>query len=557
MASLNEHTTVLGSKHARHLLRRATFGFTLADVEHFATLTPAEALAELVLDQPVPDPPVDTATGSSWVDPPTTPRAVEDVNSEQGTLHNYFKIWHFDQMLNSGMSIKERITYFFHTHLPARWTEINSSEAIYYQNTLYRYYALGNFKTLFKKICLDNAMLVYLDNATNHKDDPNENFAREMFELYSIGRGEQFMDGEDTSYTNYTENDIKAATRVLTGWVKDFTFTNLDADTGIPIGKLYSSDTIVADRHDAGTKTFSTSFAGQVIEPGDVQGGYATIEATEQEFDDLIEMIFAQKETARFICRKLYRFFVYFDINDEIESDIIEGLATTFVDNDYELLPVIEQLLKSQHFYDTDDAVTTNDNIGAIIKSPIEIYSHLMNFFEISLPDKSTALQTYYNDIDQVITGRFEELALNFYEPFEVAGYPAYHQFPAFQRNWITPTSLAQRYRTSEVLQGKDNNDSETIKIDILDWIENSGSISDPTDQNEIVSVLVENLLPVELNTERFNYFVNDVLLDSNNAYNWPMEWNNYVNNDDDFVVRTQLELLFTAIVQTPEFQLL
>ncbi len=118
-----------------------------------------------------------------------TPHAVEDFNSEQDDLFGYFQAWHLDVMRQAPLTLKERITWFLHTHLAARWTEINSSEAIYYQNCLYRHYAYGSFKELFKKICVDNAMLRYLDGYSNKKNSPNENFAREMFELYGIGKG--------------------------------------------------------------------------------------------------------------------------------------------------------------------------------------------------------------------------------------------------------------------------------------------------------------------------------------------------------------------------------
>ena len=163
-----------------------------------------------------------------------------------------------DVMRKAPLTLKERITWFLHTHLPARWTEINQSESIYYQNCLYRHYAYGSFKELFKKICVDNAMLRYLDGYSNKKNSPNENFAREMFELYSIGRGEQVVEGD---YTNYTEEDIKAATRVLTGWNLNETYSFIDPDTGLPAGKMDSQmagdgTTELATEHDTEPKTF-------------------------------------------------------------------------------------------------------------------------------------------------------------------------------------------------------------------------------------------------------------------------------------------------------------
>ena len=177
----------------------------------------------------------------------------------------------------------------------------------------------------------------YLDGYSNKKNSPNENFAREMFELYSIGKGPQIAEGD---YTNYTEDDIKAATRVLTGWELDDTFAFLDPDTGLPAGKMRShmagdGTTELATEHDTGQKVFSTKFGGAIIEPASLVEGFATVEAAYAELDEMIEMIFAQEETARFIARKLYRFFVYHFISEEVETDIIAPLAQELMNNDY------------------------------------------------------------------------------------------------------------------------------------------------------------------------------------------------------------------------------
>ncbi|MCK4747395.1 MAG: DUF1800 family protein, partial [Bacteroidales bacterium] len=375
MASLNEFTDVLGRSHAAHLLRRATFGPTVSEIDQYAGTTPAEAM-DLLLEDTAEDPapPIDPATGVAWVYPQQA-HASEGSNSEQDDLFGYFQSWHMDVMRNAPLTLKERITWFFHTHIPARWTEIRSSEAIYYQNCLYRFYAYGSFKELFKKICVDNAMLVYLDGYSNRKNAPNENFAREMFELYGIGKGPQETEGD---YTFYTEDDIKAAMRVLSGWMFDDTFTYLDEDTGLPIGKMRSHTAgdpavDVATEHDTSQKIFSTRFDGQTIEPVELVEGYPTVEAAYVELDEMIEMLFARQEAGRFIARKLYRFFVYHFITEEVETDIIAPLAQVLIDNDYSIIEALKVLLKSQHFYDNDDMDVENDNKGALIKSPVDL----------------------------------------------------------------------------------------------------------------------------------------------------------------------------------------
>ena len=407
-------------------------------------------------------------------------------------------------------------------------------------------------------------MLRYLDGYSNRKNAPNENFAREMFELYSIGKGPQTSEGD---YTNFTEDDIKEATRVLTGWMLDDTFSYLDPDTGLPIGKMRShiagdGTTELATEHDPGQKTFSSKFGGQVIQPSKLVEDFPTVEAAYTELDEMIEMIFAQQKTGKFIARKLYHFFVYHLISDEVESDVITPLAQVLIDNDYSIIEALKVLLKSEHFYDSDDMITENDNIGALIKSPVDLFTGLFRVFNIQVPDRETDTAAYYTDMGYLVS-KLVDQGLNFYEPFEVAGYPAYHQIPGFNRNWITTYALAHRYQAAGILMKTFEQSTErSFQLDILYWVENSGQISDPSDSVEIVDVLLDSLFAVTLNQERYDYFLYTVFLDSpdtDQAYArglWIQEWTTYQNSGDGSTVRNQLEILLSALVETPEFQL-
>ena len=566
MASLDEITGVLGRTRAAHLLRRSTFGPTHQEIESFSALSAAEALDLLLADAPEnPAPPIDPLTGMTWVDPTGLdgPRKAAS-DREQDELFSFFQCWHLDVMRLSPLSLKERLTWFYHTHLPARWTEIRSSEAIYYQNCLYRHYALGSFKELFKKICVDNAMLVYLDGYSNRKNSPNENFAREMFELYSIGKGKQLSEGD---YSNYTEEDIRQATRVLTGWMFDDSFGYLDEDTGLPAGKLRThlagdGSTELATEHDAGLKTFTAKFGGQQLEPAEIINGFATAEAAYAELDAMIEMIFDQEETARFITRKLYRFFVYHFISEDVETNIIGPLALLLKENDYNIASMLQVLLKSEHFFDADDALAENDNLGALIKSPVDLFCGLFRFFAIQFPDRESEAADFYNDMKYVVD-RLVDQGLNFYEPFEVAGYPAYHQVPGYNRNWITTYALAHRYQAGGILMKSiDESLERSFYLDIVDWVENSGTISDPGDAEEIMDILLGNLFAVQLTQERYDYFLYTVFIgfpDEDPAYArnlWSKAWSDYTSSGDDTDVRLLLERLLSALIETPEFQL-
>jgi len=539
----------LGEKNAAHLLRRATFGPGIDDIKQFSGKTASQAMDILFTILPLPEPPTDPKTGVTWLNP----RAVQGTNSENSLLIDYFIAWHLEQMRTSGTNIRERIVYFLHTHLPTRRSIVDSSEAMYYQNCLFRYYAFGSFKELFKKICIDNAMLVYIDGRLNINQWPNENFAREMLELYSIGKGLQIGDG---NYTNYTEQDIKEAARVLSGYKNDITFTNLDTDTNIPIGKLESSG-IRATLHDSGTKTFSAAFQNTSISPSATDGGYATVAAATSELSAMIEMIFNQDETARFLCRKLYRFFVYYKITAEVEAQIIVPLAQTFKSSGYNLKTVISVLLSSQHFYDSDNLVTSDDNIAALIKSPIELILGGLRFFKVAFPAYSG--QGFYDDAYRNgVTKIILDQGLEFYEPYDVAGYDAYFQIPDYNRNWITPINLANRYLYSQVLLENINRGSTgaVIKASLIEFVDNPLNVSNPSDASTVVKAFTDYLLAVQINSDRFNYFLNTIFLESLAAYNWTNEWNSYKSGGSDATVKLRLETLVTRLIQTPEFQL-
>jgi len=553
MASINPITGVLGEKNAGHLLRRITYGPTRADIESFSEKTPEEALVILFENHPLPEPPKDPATGETWINPKPGPE-----NSDENDLLTFFMGWHLEQMRSEPLNAREKLTFFLHSHLPVSLDKVPYSTAIYHQNQLYRHYAFGSFKELFKKVVYDNAMLVYIDNYLNSAENPNENFAREMFELYTIGKGPQIAPGD---YTNYTEQDIKAAARVLTGYFYEESFETYYEDllpqVKIASGQVYTwGDQDLAVLHDAGSKNFSEKFDNTVIEPDEVLLGYATKNAVLNELDELIEMIFSKSETARFLCRKLYRYFVYYKIDDEIEQDIINPLADTMIASGYELKPVIEQLLKSRHFYDADNSATTDDHTGALIKSPVEVLLTLFRFFNVQLPSDIDKL--YIDTYKEIILGYMHVMGMPFYFPPDVAGFPAYFQGPSFNRNWITPTNLAFRYwLIYPLLDGLRNQNNELLlQLDILQWIETPGNITDPSNAETLVDELTAYMLASPLPQERLDYFLNSVFLDGFPVYYWTNEWNKYQESGNAGVVRLQLAKLLVSITQSPEIQL-
>ncbi len=226
------------------------------------------------------------------------------------------------------------------------------------------------------------------------------------------------------------------------------------------------------------------------------------------------------------------------------------------------ILELLKVLLKSEHFYDADDAVKENDNVGALIKSPVDLFCGLSRLFDIQFPDRETETADLYEDMAYVVD-RLVDQGLNFYEPFEVAGYPAYHQIPGYNRNWITTYALAHRYQAGGILMKTlDQATERSFGLDIVDWVDKTVHLSDPSDTAELMDLLVNNLFALELTQERYDYFLYTVFLDytgTDLVYArglWTSEWNSYKSTDDDSVVRSLLELLVTSLIETPEFQL-
>lgn len=546
MASLTPITGPLGKQRAAHLLRRATMGPTLQDISTFSSYTSQAAFTALLQNDPSTTFPIDPNTGSDWIYP-----NVPDPNQINDIWSDLTRSWWLSNIKNSGPNLTERMLWFYHTHIPVILTRIswNPQFAIDYLRLL-RHYALGNYKDLVKAICIDNAMLIHLDGNLNIKSVPQENFGRELLELFTVGKGTELALGD---YTNFTEQDVKALTKVLTGWGIDSTFQTVDPITGIPSGKVKADNNGNATQHDVTVKQFSPAFNSQTIQTPNVANWTCSAASVQTELSDAIDMVFSSSHTAKHIVRRLYRQFVYFEITPTIETDIIEPLATTLMANNYDLMSVLEVLLQSEHFYDLDSPPTNDNSVGAIIKSPVDLIFGTLRIFELNGPNPSTNLTQHYALYGQLLQ-QMSLQGLELFEPVDVAGYDPYFQVPSFHRYWISANYLANRYKFAELLiNGFSSGGTSLLKLEVLPFVEAKATqASDPT---LLVQDLVEWLIPIAIDQARFDYFKDDILLNSG-AIDWTAEWNTYQSTSNNTLVKAQLELLVKSIMQAPEYQL-
>ena len=280
------------------------------------------------------------------------------------------------EMVNSSAQLREKMAFFWHGHFACR--NLN----IFYQQGLLdviRRNALGNFGTLLKEVSKTAAMLNFLNNQQNRKDHPNENFAREVMELFTLGRG------------NYTEHDVKEAARAFTGWTAnlrgDFVFRRF--------------------QHDFGSKTV-------LGKTGDFDGG------------DVLDILLEQKQTARFITEKIYKFFV----NEQPDKSKVEWLADRFYNNQYDISKLLEDIFTSDWFFE-------EKNIGAKIKSPIELTAGIQRMLPMKF-NQEEALLLLQRALGQLL----------FYPP-NVAGWPG-------GKNWIDSSTLMLRMRIPQMLNEQD-----------------------------------------------------------------------------------------------------
>ncbi len=506
-----------------HLLRRTTFGPIQADVNYFLGKGMVASLDELLSPAYSPPlPPVNDYNNPNFTDP-VVPFGESFLNAtfEPGAepyRAESVRAWWVRQMMGSGRSIREKMTLFWHNHVPVQFTEALFGSMLYKHNVLYRENALGNFKSMMRAITLDPAMLIYLNGYLNSKFAPDENYGREIQELFVIGK-----DLAD----HFTEDDVQAAARLLTGWRTDGFST------------FY-----FANEHDTGNKQFSAFYGNRLIQGQSGPGSGDT------ELDEFLDMLFSHPEAARFVCRKLYRFFVYHDIDAATEQNIIEPLAQIFRDNNYEILPVLDKLFRSEHFFDVL-------NQGAVIKSPVDMVIGLFRSFGIQLPGAADPLDNFL--ITYQMGVRMADMLQVPGDPPNVSGWQAYYQKPFLDKLWINTATLPERGRFTDglVFTGIFGFNSRAI-IDPLTW---AATLSDPGNINILIDESLELLfgLPV---SQTVKNSLKPILLSGlpNDSY-WTIAWELYEANPGDPMVagavQVRLQAYLYRVLQIEEFHLM
>ncbi len=328
-AALAPYQGRLDARLAAHLLRRAGFGSAPDDIRSLTGMQAGDAVERLVrfpsaAELPQPDDVYDPASllqqygfrGLRALDADQRRQLFKQVRRSEIRSIASLQLWWLNRMLATPAPLQEKMTFFFHRHFTTAAIQKGVSPAmVYNQNRLFRSYALGNLRELTRAISKDAAMLLYLDGADNVAAHPNENYARELMELFTLG------------VDNYTEEDVRQSARAWTGWrVVRLT------------GRVFFAPRL----HDSGVKTF-------LGRTGNFDG------------DDVVDIIFSKPQCARFFATKLLSLFVY----DNPEQELVEGIADSLLRHDYALAPVVSEILRSNVFY-------SSRAYRALVKTPVE-----------------------------------------------------------------------------------------------------------------------------------------------------------------------------------------
>jgi hypothetical protein len=497
---------------AAHLLRRTVIGATPQEIQTAASEGVEATIKRLFTPF---KPPLGMIAGWAGNEP-------QAASPPEGPLYDawFWEIvgrrtglnqWWMQTMVQSPISLQERMVLFWHGHFTTSFAMVQYAEIMYTQHQLLRRSVWGNFKQFVKDITTDRAMLIFLNGNDNFKTAQttaiNENYARELMELFTMGIRDR------NGSPNYTQRDVHEAARALTGWKP-----------------LAGSD----DKHES---LYSVWY------PWFWDDGEKTIFGKTGRWKamDVIDILFSERaeQIAHFICRKLYRWFVCPEQTAESEVVVAE-LAQTFRAANWELRPVIEQILTSEVFF-------APENAGCMPKSGIEYMVGLLKMLNVqNIPDfqATKTLGERWNTNDMLL--RMESMGHLLFFPPSVAGW-------ADGRNWVHSSALAARLKNAtNIALGSQRYRDQWDICYTIDPIAFARQFADrlhkPNDARGLVQAMAAFLLSQPPSAEEESTLL-EVLLDGGADYEWSLD--NPAQRPTE-----RIRKCLAAIMNLPKFQL-
>jgi len=545
---LEAYTGTWGTAQKKHLLNRVLTGYANRHLTDLNNLSLQKSLDLIFTPEKQPSVPVNDydyeitkeeteKQGHVYIEPGKEYVFAPEPNGSPWPRHQSHDAWLFRNMVQQSTSVHWRMVFFLHNLLAAG----KGSVKMLYQHyiTLFNT-SFESYKTTIYKITLDPLMLDYLNLQHSQKNKPDENYARELQELFTVGKGPK---------SQFTEQDVGEMARLLVGW--QFNNDSKNKMTG-PITNIFN-----AWNHDTSDKQFSAFYGNRLIKGRNGQDG-------KKELDEAIDMLFSTNECALYLSRRLYQFFCYPIINDTVEKNVIVPMADLLRKNNYELKVPLRALLGSAHFYD-------NSFYNSMIKSPLEFMFGFYKEFDMNLFNNTTGgdIPKRFSDPLTANFYKFKNLqwemsniGLNYTDPPSVSGWPAYYQEPVFDLFWINSDTIAKRSNIGNNIAkwgaGIGAGDTKGWINLQLDKIKFVSSLKSPENIDLVIDETVERLMSTPI-SDKAKARIKASVLGGNAPSYYTQLYQSHMSKQTEetrSILSNRLENLFGALFQMGEIQL-
>lgn len=529
-SGLEPYSGMLTDAHLAHFIKRTRFGITLDEITKLRGIDLASIINNyLTANTPLVEPINNYNKSDENIFDPDVPQGKSFIKAKfdsnyEGNRIVALKCWMIGRVLASNPGIQEKMFLFWWNFFPIKMWDVFVSKSCYAYINMIHKNRLGNFKTFIREVTLNPAMLVFLSGASNSKDAPDENYARELQELFCIGKGND---------AKFTEGDVQATAKVLTGWTVNWDSIYTEGEP-----KSFFDPS----RHESQDKQFSGFYNNKII-----KGKSGTAGA--DELNELLDMIFENPEVAKYLSRKLYSFFICSEISAAAESNVITPLANLIRKHNYEIAPAMKALLGSAHFFHPDI-------MGSLIKSPMDLVLGIWRTFDMPTAKDQMDEQ----GINASFIWRMSNMGMEIGDPPNVAGWPPYYQAPHFDKNWINTDSITKRANITDSLVswGFWISPSFSAPINILSFTRN---LENPGNPNKLIEGFELLNLGISLSAEQKQHIKKILLSGQENETYWTGAWNAYIEKPTDegraAVVLNRLRPAYQLMLQMGETQLM
>jgi hypothetical protein len=503
--TLAPYTGEFGDAQKKHLLKRTMVGYASRHLKDLEGLTMDEAVDKIMTPHEMGEPVNtyyldlsaeeykekylndDVGPGEPFISRPYK-QINSPINNEILAEERFKSIftWIHRSFYEQPTSICWKLFLFLHNLTPVNGGDGHKNTFAYIH--LIYHGSFRNYRDFIKDLTLDPTMLQYLNLALSQKETPDENYAREIQELFTVGK---------RPFSKFTEEDVREAARLLVGW-------NNDRDRQFEEG--WEPRPIFQDwNHDTGDKQFSDFYGNTKIQGREGQEG-------KEELEDFLDMIFRTDESAIYLSRRLFQYFVYPVTTDYVENEIIKPLAEVMKSNDFNLAETLKVLLKSEYFY-------SEELYNSVIKSPYDFTFGLikeLDLFNGSLMSWDFDNHIEYNSSNEEDRYFFDQRLFNhdyrgyyFFDwltwhlgnqgmsilsPPSVSGWPAYYQDPIYDFFWINSVTITKRKRTSDPAStwGISVTNSTKLTVNLDEFI---SSFQEPENIDSFISELGDRFL--------------------------------------------------------------